>query len=119
MKTIEELKQNYKDYYILLETNLLGKRFDIIKCLSTRPLWTTIVKADGNQHSFAASIEYGLKEKWFVPFFHIEYAKKLLEEYTNRIVKNVKTFHVGYGGYMINKESITSQLPKYLKEKGI
>jgi hypothetical protein len=47
------------------------------------------------------------------------YAKQLLEEYTNRIVDNGKCLHTGYGGYAINKKSITSQLPKFLKEKGI
>jgi hypothetical protein len=52
-------------------------------------------------------------------FFTPEELKQLLEEYTNRIVDNGKCLHTGYGGYAINKKSITSQLPKFLKEKGI
>jgi hypothetical protein len=52
-------------------------------------------------------------------FFTPEELKQLLEEYTNRIVENGKCLHTGYGGYTINKKSITSQLPKFLKEKGI
>jgi hypothetical protein len=48
-----------------------------------------------------------------------DFGKQLLEEYTNRIVENGKCLHTGYGGYTINKKSITSQLPKFLKEKGI
>ena len=51
--------------------------------------------------------------------FTPEELKQLLEEYTNRIVDNGKCLHTGYGGYAINKKSITSQLPKFLKEKGI
>jgi hypothetical protein len=48
-----------------------------------------------------------------------DFGKQLLEEYTNRIVENGKCLHTGYGGYAINKKSITSQLLKFLKEKGI
>jgi hypothetical protein len=56
-----------------------------------------------------------------------EYAKQLLEEYTNRIVENIKHIDVGeigedgnhYPYYIVDKKSITSQLPKFLKEKGI
>jgi hypothetical protein len=51
--------------------------------------------------------------------FTPEELKQLLEEYTNRIVENGKCLHIGYGGYTINKKSITSQLHKFLKEKGI
>lgn len=47
----------------------------------------------------------------------IEYGKQLLEEYTNRIVENAK---IEWSGSMVtgnvDKESITSQLPKFLKE---
>lgn len=46
-----------------------------------------------------------------------EYGKQLLEEYTNRIVENAK---IEWSGSMVtgnvDKESITSQLPKFLKE---
>jgi hypothetical protein len=49
-----------------------------------------------------------------------EYAKQVLEEYTNRIVENAK---VEYKRDLltgeIDKESIISQLPEFLKEKGI
>jgi len=48
-------------------------------------------------------------------FFTPEELKQLLSEYTNRIVENGKCLHTGYGGYAINKKSITSQLPKFLK----
>jgi hypothetical protein len=53
-------------------------------------------------------------------FFTPEELKQLLEEYTNRIVENVK---VEYKKDLltgeVDKESITSQLHKFLKEKGI
>ena len=71
----EELNKGYKDYYILLESSLLGQKFDIIKCVSTREGWTEIIRADGGSHHFAASINYGLEQKWFVAFSHVEYAK--------------------------------------------
>jgi hypothetical protein len=56
-----------------------------------------------------------------------EELKQLLEEYTNRIVENIKHIDVGeigedgnhYPYYIVDKESITSQIPKFLKEKGI
>jgi hypothetical protein len=52
--------------------------------------------------------------------FTPEELKQLLEEYTNRIVENVK---VEYKKDLltgeVDKESITSQLHKFLKEKGI
>jgi hypothetical protein len=55
--------------------------------------------------------------------FTPEELKQLLSEYTNRIVENTKiTNDYGSGGELfdcIDKESITSQLPKFLKEKGI
>lgn len=73
--TAEELNRYYKNYYILLEDRLFGKKFDIIRCVSTRPSWTTIIKANGEKHSFAADIEWGLKEGWFVPFSHTVYAQ--------------------------------------------
>jgi hypothetical protein len=50
--------------------------------------------------------------------FTSEELKQLLEDYTNRIVDNGKCLHTGYGGYAINKKSITSQLPLFLKEIG-
>lgn len=71
----EELNESYKNYYILLESSLLGEKFDIIKCISTREGWTEIVRADGGGHWFAASIKYGLEQKWFVAFSHVEFAK--------------------------------------------
>ncbi len=46
-----------------------------------------------------------------------KYAKQLLEEYTNRIVENAK---IEWRGSMVtsnvDKKSIISQLPKFLKE---
>ena len=56
-----------------------------------------------------------------------EYSKQLLEEYTNRIVENIKHIDVGeigedgnhYPYYIVDKESITSQLPILLKQIGI
>lgn len=73
------LNEHYKDYYILLETNLLGDKFDIIKCLSTRAGWTIIDKANGQQHAFAASIQYGLDNNWFIPFSHVNFTKLHVE----------------------------------------
>jgi len=70
-----ELAKLHKDYYILLENSLLGKRFDIIRCVSTRQGSTFIIKENGEQHWFAASMEYGVKEKWFIPYSHTEFAK--------------------------------------------
>lgn len=64
-----------------------------------------------------------------VIIFTPEELKQLMEEYTNRIVDNVdlKERRVSYPcssgveyGYVtsVNKKSITSQLPEFLKEKG-
>ena len=77
--TAEELKKGYKDYYILLSSSLLGDKFDIIKCVNTRESWTTIIKANGTEHSFAASIDWGLEQKWFIPFSHTAYTKLHVE----------------------------------------
>lgn len=74
--TIEqELKELHKDYYILLDTSLLGNKGDIIRCVSTKTYSTQYIKADGTPDWFAASIEWGLQEKWFVPFSHKNFAK--------------------------------------------
>jgi hypothetical protein len=51
-----------------------------------------------------------------------ECAKQILEEYTNRIVENAFVTHKETSNgdeYIVNKESITSQLPLMLKELGI
>jgi len=50
-----------------------------------------------------------------------EYAKQLLEEYNDRIVENSKNWRDLSGGVYkkVDKESITSQLAKYLKEIGL
>jgi len=71
----EELLEKYTNFYILLESSLLGEKFDIIKCICTKEGHTQIIKADGLQHFFASSITYGIENKWFVPFSHIEFAK--------------------------------------------
>jgi hypothetical protein len=64
--------------------------------------------------------QFGRKPTWDELFVIKEYAKQVLEEYTNRIVENAK---VEYKKDLltgeIDKKSITSQLPKFLKEKGI
>jgi hypothetical protein len=54
-------------------------------------------------------------------FFTPEELKQLLEEYTNRIVENAKICYISKWSEdkCVDKESITSQLPKFLKEKGI
>ena len=64
--------------------------------------------------------------------FTPEELKQLLEEYTNRIVENAKTMPICGKNHeacnmpycdtcseVVDKESITSQLPKFLKEIGI
>jgi hypothetical protein len=64
-----------------------------------------------------------------------DFGKQLLEEYTNRIVENVEvkvtenavseegstytTYDDGTISVTVDEESITSQLPEFLKEKGI
>ena len=58
--------------------------------------------------------------------FTPEELKQLLEEYTNRIVENIKHIDVGeigedgnhYPYYIVDKESITNQLPLMLKKLG-
>ena len=51
--------------------------------------------------------------------FTPEELKQLLEEYTNKIIENVATIHkTNDKDYTIDKESITSQLSKFLKELG-
>ena len=47
----------------------------------------SIIKANGDEHWFAASIEYGLKEKWFIPFSHTEFAKIAVK---NALIKRAK-----------------------------
>ncbi len=48
-----------------------------------------------------------------------EQLKQLLEDYTNRIVENTKIDWGVIHAKGVDKETITSQLPKYLKEIGI
>lgn len=66
--------------------------------------------------------QFGRKPTWDELFVIKEYAKQLLEEYTNRIVENVTiTNDYGSSGELfdcVDKESITSQLPQFLKEIG-
>jgi hypothetical protein len=52
-------------------------------------------------------------------FFTPEELKQLLEDYTNRIVENAEVNVKGYNDYEVDKKSITSQLPLYLKEIGL
>lgn len=104
-----ELNTSYKDFYILLRSSLLGEKFDIIKCLSTRTSWTTIIKANGQEHSFAASIEHGIKEKWFVPFSHVEFAKLHVQAQQEAILKKAKIKITGNAWFQkskIDKDSI-------------
>lgn len=75
---ISELIEHFKSYYILLEHSMLGKKFDVIKCVSTRENRTDIIKADGNSHWFAADIAYAIEKNWFVPFSHTEYARLII-----------------------------------------
>ena len=80
--------------------------------------------------------QFGRKPTWDELFVIKEYAKQVLEEYTNRIVNEiglVKTTSEELNAkdyqpfitdgdeqvWTINKEHILSQLPKFLKEKGI
>jgi hypothetical protein len=69
--------------------------------------------------------QFGRKPTWDELFVIKEYAKQLLEEYTHRIAEHAE-IHVEFYDeltsepiYQINRNSITSQLPKFLKEKGI
>jgi hypothetical protein len=59
-------------------------------------------------------------EETEVYVFTTEKLKQLLEEYTNRIIDNVEIEVFGSMGqveyYSVNRESITSQLPLFLKE---
>lgn len=71
----KELEEFYKDFYIVLQPNLIGNKFDIIKCVSTREGHTTIIKSNGDNHWFAASIKYALEKEWLIPFSHISYTK--------------------------------------------
>jgi hypothetical protein len=58
-----------------------------------------------------------------VIIFTPEELKQLLEEYTNRIVNNATAgvkFELNGDTYeVVNEKSITSQLPEFLKEKGL
>jgi len=45
-----------------------------------------------------------------------EYTKDILEEYTNRIFENIETTYDSAYNVVVDKESITSQLDKFLKE---
>lgn len=85
-----ELAKFHKDYYILLQKSLLGKRFDVIRCVYTKQGSTSIIKANGDEHWFAASIEWGLKEKWFIPFSHTLFAKLCVKERLIKIAKKNK-----------------------------
>ena len=44
----------------------------------------------GDEHWFAASIEWGLKEKWFIPFSHTLFAKLCVKERLTKIAKKNK-----------------------------
>jgi hypothetical protein len=64
---------------------------------------------------------------------HIQFAKQLLSEYTDKIVENAKTRCLNMESFgsenqcscseceyhITDKESITEQLPLFLKEKGL
>jgi len=115
--TAEELAIGYKDFYILLESSMLGERFDIIKCLSTREGHTTIRKANGCEHFFASSMAYGLENKWFVPFSHTEYAKLYVTEALKQastsksIVTKYTEDGLDYQTHALNTNSVLNAYP--------
>ena len=59
--------------------------------------------------------QFGKEPTWDDVFVAKEYAKQLLEEYTNRIVENVKTSFDSANNVIVDKESITSQLKPFIK----
>ena len=124
--TAEELKVNYKDYYILLTSNLLGEKFDIIRCVSTRVGHTQIIKADGSPHWFAASIQSCLDDGTLVQFSHQNYTKLHVEAALKAASESraIELFNNTWYSYSfepstilsrinikINKESILSAYP--------
>ena len=113
-KPSSELEESYKDYYILLESNLLGDRLDIIKCLNTREHHTNIVKANGDEWWFAGSIKYCIDNKQMIPFSHIEFAKLHCQEQINSIINNVeidsRDEHMQYSP-SVNEKSIINAYP--------
>jgi len=113
--TAEELANGYKDFYILLESSMLGEKFDIIKCISTREGHTTIRKANGNGHFFASSIKYGLDNKWFVEFSHTEYAKlyvtEALKEASEKAIAKENPDDYGTGEIWVDEKSILNAYP--------
>ena len=60
---IEEVNALLKNYYILNKDNLFGKKGDILKFVrQNNPSYCTIQKQNGVLHSFAADIEWCLRD---------------------------------------------------------
>jgi len=102
-----------------------------IFCLDDNGFETEVLFENGKFYVYYSNEERIEKDNvthWLKPteeyVFTPEELKQLLEEYTNRIVEKAeaKTKCYPFGDMesypVVDKESITSQLPKFLKEKG-